>query len=192
MFTGIVEAAGTVISATQNLSNIEFEIESVLSPELKIDQSLSHNGICLTVTKITGKHHFVTAISETIGRTDIASWKPGSKINLERCMPANGRFDGHIVQGHVDTKGICTKVTDDNGSKRFHFTYQSKDITVEKGSITVNGVSLTVVDSLPGEFSVAVIPYTLENTGFAQLKTGDYVNLEFDIIGKYIAALVKK
>lgn len=193
MFTGIVEALGQVTQVVQDQANIHFELTCPFTHELKIDQSLSHDGVCLTVTKIENNRYWVTAISETLLKTNLSSWKPGVKVNLERCLAANGRFDGHIVQGHVDTFGRCAKVLEDQGSWRFWFEYDSdsQNITVEKGSICVNGVSLTVVDSMASSFSVAIIPYTFENTSFNQIRVGSEVNLEFDIVGKYIRKLLK-
>ncbi|AFM03994.1 riboflavin synthase alpha chain [Bernardetia litoralis DSM 6794] len=199
MFTGIIEEMGTLISIQKEGTNQIFEIESPISHELKIDQSIAHNGVCLTVTKVEENRHFVTAIEETLQKTDLSSWKEGSKLNLERCMPANGRFDGHIVQGHVDQTAICTNIIDENGSWRFYFEYEDKgNFTVQKGSICTNGVSLTIVDSesnqetQKGSFSVAIIPYTYENTNFHKLKVGDTINLEFDIVGKYMKLLFEK
>lgn len=191
MFTGIIEESGVVKSISRENTNIIFEVEAQMTPELKVDQSLAHNGVCLTVTGFgqNQKTYTVTAIDETLRRTALGSLREGDAVNLERCMQMNGRLDGHIVQGHVDQKGKVTKVEDVNGSWRFYFEYENhNDITVEKGSITVNGVSLTVVDSAPGKFSVAVIPYTYEHTNFKSLKPGDEVNLEFDVIGKYVGA----
>ena len=201
MFTGIIEEIGTLISIQKQGTNQIFEIESSISNQLKIDQSVAHNGVCLTVTEVEKDRniHFVTAIEETLQKTDLGKWTTGSKLNLERCMPANGRFDGHIVQGHVDQTAICTKVIDENGSWRFYFEYEDKgNFTVQKGSICTNGVSLTVVDSesdaksKKGSFSVAIIPYTYENTNFHKLKVGDTINLEFDIVGKYMKLLFEK
>lgn len=193
MFTGIIEQVGEIIAIQNEGTNRIFQVRSAISHELKTDQSVAHNGVCLTVTAIKEDIHFVTAIDETLQKTDLGSWKVGSKLNLERCMPAHGRFDGHIVQGHVDQTGICTKVVDENGSWRFYFDYEPKgNFTVPKGSICINGVSLTVVDSKEGFFSVAIIPYTYEHTNFHQLCAGDTVNLEFDIIGKYIQAMFER
>lgn len=201
MFTGIIEEIGTLISIQKEGTNQIFEIESSISNELKIDQSVAHNGVCLTVTKVEKdkNRHFVTAIEETLQKTDLGKWTVGSKLNLERCMPANGRFDGHIVQGHVDQTAICTKISDENGSWRFYFEYEDQgNFTVQKGSICTNGISLTVVDSdthqatKKGSFSVAIIPYTYEHTNFHQLKVGDTINLEFDIVGKYMKLLFEK
>ncbi len=211
MFTGIIEEIGTLISIHKQGTNQIFEIESAISNQLKIDQSVAHNGVCLTVTKVdkTENRHFVTAITETLQKTDLGNWTEGSKLNLERCMPANGRFDGHIVQGHVNQTAICIKIIDENGSWRFYFEYEDKgNFTVQKGSICTNGVSLTVVDSetstegdteknatdkvSKGSFSVAIIPYTYQHTNFHQLKVGDIINLEFDIVGKYMKLLFEK
>lgn len=193
MFTGIVEVLGEIVQVVENQSNIDFELTCPFTSELKIDQSLSHDGVCLTVTKIENNRYWVTAISETLLKTNLSSWKPGMKVNLERCLAANGRFDGHLVQGHVDTRGRCIKLEEDGGSWRFWFDYPSdnQNITVEKGSICVNGVSLTVVHSEANSFSVAVIPYTFENTGFHQIEVGTEVNLEFDIVGKYIRKMLQ-
>ena len=193
MFTGIIEQLGEIIAIQEEGTNRIFQVHSPISNELKIDQSIAHNGVCLTVTAIENDTHFVTAIDGTLQKTDLGTWKVGSKVNLERCMPAHGRFDGHIVQGHVDQTGVCTKIIDENGSWRFYFEYEPKgNFTVQKGSICINGVSLTVVDSEEGFFSVAIIPYTYEHTNFHQLKVGDTINLEFDIIGKYIQAMFER
>lgn len=192
MFTGIVEALGRVVSRTENGGNIHFGISAPFLHELKIDQSVAHNGACLTVVELHPGHYVVTAIAETLRRTNLGEWKTGDAVNLERCMKLGDRLDGHIVQGHVDARGTCTAVKEENGSHVFHFSFDATaGVTVPKGSICVNGVSLTVVDSKPGEFSVAIIPYTFEHTNFHALKPGSIVNLEFDIVGKYIAALVK-
>jgi riboflavin synthase len=194
MFTGIIETMGEVVDITHEGTNIHFDIKSAISNELKIDQSVAHNGVCLTVVAVKGDVHRVTAIQETLNRSELSEWSLGRKVNIERCMPANGRFDGHIVQGHVDQTGVCQRIVEEDGSWRFYFSYDSTgdNITVEKGSITINGVSLTVVDSKPGEFSVAIIPYTYEHTGFHQFKPGDKVNLEFDIVGKYVREYAKR
>jgi riboflavin synthase len=192
MFTGIVETIGIVKNIEIDKSNKIFTLESPFTNELKIDQSVSHNGVCLTVTDIEQNEYKVTAIEETLTKTNLNAWKIHDKINLERCMKADGRFDGHIVQGHVDTTAKCIDITNKNGSWLFTFQYQNENQTVEKGSITVNGVSLTVVNSKENEFSVAIIPYTFEHTNFHQLKTDDYVNIEFDIIGKYVAKMLNK
>jgi riboflavin synthase len=188
MFTGIIETLGTVQKIVKEQENLTYFIQSSISPELKIDQSIAHNGVCLTVTAIEKDVHCVTAIHETLQKTNLKDWQEGTMVNLERCMPANGRFDGHFVQGHVDQVGVCTSVADEQGSWRFTFEYDAatENLTVEKGSITVNGVSLTVVDAQVGRFSVAIIPYTYTHTNFQQLKVGAMVNLEFDIIGKYL------
>ena len=187
MFTGIIEQLGELKNKVIDGGNVHFTIESSFTHELKIDQSVAHNGCCLTVVVIQENEYRVTAIQETLDKTNLNSWEIGSKINLERCLPFNGRLDGHIVQGHVDTIGICTEIEDQNGSWKFHFSYESSDLTVEKGSIAVNGTSLTVVDSTQNSFSVCIIPYTYEFTNFHSLNVGDQVNLEFDIIGKYVA-----
>lgn len=194
MFTGIIETLGTIREIENDGGNIHFIIESNISNELKIDQSVAHDGVCLTVVALNDRKYRVTAIQETLDKTRLAEWKKGMSINLERCMPANGRFDGHIVQGHVDTTAKVTKIKEDNGSWRFYFSYApSADfVTVKKGSITINGVSLTVVDSSQDSFSVAIIPYTYEHTGFKNLKVGDSVNLEFDIVGKYVAEMMRR
>ena len=188
MFTGIIETIGTIQNIEYDRTNRIFTISSSLSNELKVDQSLAHNGVCLTVTEINAMTHKVCAIAETLDKTNLNTWVLGDKINLERCLQFNGRLDGHLVQGHVDQIAKCVKAISQNGSWVFGFEYdvEYQNITVEKGSICVNGVSLTVVDSKKGYFSVAIIPYTYENTNFNQLKEGNLVNLEFDIIGKYI------
>jgi riboflavin synthase len=192
MFTGIIEQLGEVVSIQKENTNIHFTLKSAFTNELKVDQSVAHNGVCLTVVDITGSNYTVTAIQETLDKTNLGSWELGSKINLERCMVMNGRLDGHIVQGHVDTRALCKSIEDQNGSWKFTFTYDTPFVTVEKGSITINGVSLTVVDSKDKEFSVCIIPYTYEHTNFHQLKVGSVINLEFDIIGKYVARLMGK
>ena len=192
MFTGIIEQLGTVTDIVRENDNVHFTIEAAMTPELKIDQSVAHNGCCLTVVKIIDHKYVVTAIRETLDKTNLGSWVVGSKVNLERCMVMNGRLDGHIVQGHVDTIGRCVGVEDQNGSWKFTFKYSGDFPTVEKGSITINGTSLTVVDSTERSFAVCIIPYTYEFTNFHQLKVGDEVNLEFDIIGKYVARLLWK
>jgi riboflavin synthase len=187
MFTGIIEQIGTVVAIEKEAGNIHFTIASALSSDLKIDQSLAHNGCCLTVVAQNEQEHVVTAIHETLLKTNLGAWELGTKINLERCMQLGGRLDGHMVQGHVDCIGVCTEVLDEDGSWRYTFAHPESFVTVEKGSITVNGTSLTVVNSQKGQFSVCIIPYTYEHTNFHQLKDGDHVNLEFDIIGKYVA-----
>ncbi|WP_339708274.1 riboflavin synthase [Algoriphagus aquimarinus] len=193
MFTGIIEAFGTIRNITHDGTNVHFDIDSALSLELKIDQSLAHDGVCLTVVQTTPDSYRVTAIDETIQKTNLSQWEVDKKVNLERCMPANGRFDGHIVQGHVDQVGTVKGITDQNGSWVFdlEFEHGLGNVTVEKGSITINGTSLTCFNSGPGRFSVAIIPYTFEHTNFHQLVPGDLVNLEFDILGKYIQRITK-
>jgi len=192
MFTGIIETLGTLVKTEREGSNVHFTFSSALTPELKIDQSLAHQGVCLTVVKITDNTYTVTAIDETLQKTNLGDLKVGDKVNLERCMSANGRFDGHIVQGHVDTTGQCSSVKDLNGSWVFEFTHPEAKgfVTVEKGSITINGVSLTVVASSASGFSVHIIPYTYEHTTFQFIQPGTRVNLEFDILGKYVARLM--
>ena len=192
MFTGIIESVGHIERLEKDHGNLNIWIKSALASDLKIDQSVSHNGICLTVVFISDKSYKVTAINETIEKTSISSWAEGDLINLECGMKLDQRLDGHIVQGHVDQTGICKSIVDDNGSWYFTFQYESSigNVTIEKGSITVNGVSLTVVNSKVGEFSVAIIPYTLNHTTFKDLKLGSIVNLEFDVIGKYVARLM--
>jgi riboflavin synthase len=191
MFTGIIETVGTVSSLKKERTNLQMIIQSELSDELKIDQSVSHNGICLTVVAIGSGTHTVTAITETLNKTNLGKLKEGDLVNLERCMQINGRLDGHIVQGHVDQTGICTELIEKNGSWEYTISYDPAvgNITVEKGSICVNGISLTVVNSREDSFSVAIIPYTYEHTNMKSLRIGDTVNLEFDIIGKYVARL---
>lgn len=192
MFTGIIETLATLKSKTTKGSNCTFTFESDISKELKVDQSVAHNGVCLTVEKINGSAYELTAIEETLNRTNLGNLKIGQKANIERCLAANGRFDGHIVQGHVDQTATCTKLIDHNGSWEIHFKYERSqgNITVKKGSICINGVSLTVVDSGDDSFSVAIIPYTWEHTNFHELEIGSVVNLEFDIVGKYIQKLL--
>jgi riboflavin synthase len=191
MFTGIIETLGIVKKVEKDRDNLNLTIQSSFTNELKIDQSVAHNGICLTVVDIQHDEYTVTAIKETIDKTSIKEFKVGDQVNLERGMKLGDRLDGHIVQGHVDETGVCSKIKEENGSTIFTFKYQSENnnITIEKGSITVNGVSLTVVNSQKNEFSVAIIPFTLEHTTFHQLKKGDTVNLEFDVIGKYVSRL---
>ena len=192
MFTGIVEKIGRVAKISLQGKNRHFFIESELAPELKIDQSVAHNGVCLTVVGIQGKVYEVVAIDETLQKTSLGTWQVGDRVNLERAMKLGDRLDGHIVQGHVDQTGLCHSIEDAQGSRVFTFHYDPSvgNMTIEKGSITVNGVSLTVVGSQKGVFSVAVIPYTYEHTSFHTLKVGDKVNLEFDVIGKYVLAKV--
>ena len=192
MFTGIIETTGRVSNLKKEQDNLQIIIESNLSNELKIDQSVSHNGVCLTVVALAEGTHTVTAVSETLNKSYLGKLKEGDLVNLERCMQMNGRLDGHIVQGHVDQTGICTGLIDMNGSWEYTFSYDAANgnITVEKGSICVNGISLTVINSEENYFSVAIIPYTYEHTNIQNLKIGDNVNLEFDIIGKYVARLM--
>ncbi len=193
MFTGIVETVAEVLSAEREGTNVHFWLKSVIASELKVDQSVSHNGVCLTVTQVSADAYKVTAVEETLKKTNLGALQAGDLVNLERCMPAGGRFDGHIVQGHVDQTGVCTAMEDRNGSWLFSFSYdtaENRNITVEKGSICVNGVSLTVVNSREGAFQVAIIPYTFEYTNFHSLSVGQTVNLEFDILGKYIQRLL--
>jgi riboflavin synthase len=192
MFTGIIETLAKVESIAKENSNVHFTFSSTITGELKIDQSVSHNGVCLTVVKIDGNKYTVTAIDETLKRTNLGELKVSDQVNLERCMPANGRFDGHIVQGHVDTTAVCKNVNDLKGSWEFEFEHEvsKQNITVEKGSITINGVSLTVVKSTNNSFSVHIIPYTFEHTNFKNIKPGTKVNLEFDIVGKYVSKLM--
>jgi riboflavin synthase len=191
MFTGIIETTGKVLRLEKGKENITFSIASDFLQELKIDQSLAHNGVCLTVDGIKDDHYTVTAIAETLQRTNLGQLQPGDSVNLERCMKLGDRLDGHIVQGHVDTTGKVDRIVTHGGSWEYFISYNDpKHVTVEKGSITVNGVSLTVVHSSAGKFSVAIIPYTFEHTTFQFLREGDTVNLEFDIVGKYIARLL--
>jgi riboflavin synthase len=193
MFTGIIEAMGTVADFKDEGTNRQFKIESPISHELKIDQSVSHSGVCLTVVRIQDGFHWVVAIQETLQKSNLAALKVGDRVNLERCMLNNGRFDGHIVQGHVDQTAILRNLKNANGSWLFTFEYDpaAGNVTVEKGSIAVNGVSLTCFDSKVSEFTVAIIPYTYEHTNFNQLKIGNVVNLEFDVIGKYVKRLLQ-
>ena len=187
MFTGIIEEIGSVKAISREAGNIHFTIAAKMTKELKVDQSVAHNGCCLTVVAIHDECYQVTAIQETLDKTNLNHWEIGTKVNLERCLVMNGRLDGRIVQGHVDTVATCTHYEEQNGSWKYTFQYKVEQLTVEKGSVTINGTSLTVVDSQEKGFSVCIIPYTFENTNFKNLKTGDIVNLEFDIIGKYVA-----
>jgi riboflavin synthase len=191
MFTGIIETIGVVTNCVKEQGNLHLTIKSKITNELKIDQSVAHNGVCLTVIDIKNEEYTVTAIKETLDKTNVGHLKINDFINLERAMKLGDRLDGHIVQGHVDGTGICTKISDENGSTWFTFQYDrnKNNVTIEKGSITVNGVSLTVINSKINEFSVAIIPYTKEHTTFKTLQLGDIVNLEFDVIGKYVARL---
>lgn len=193
MFTGIIETAGTITEIKKEGGNLNITVSASITEYLKIDQSVAHNGVCLTVVSKSGNHYTVNAIRETIEKTNLGSWKTGDRINLERAIKLGDRLDGHIVQGHVDQTGICKSITDADGSWHFTFQYDSalNNITIEKGSITINGVSLTVVNSKDHEFSVAIIPYTYKHTNFNAFKIGTIVNLEFDVIGKYISRLYK-
>lgn len=193
MFTGIVEATGIITSIAEEGTNKHFTIQARFVEELKIDQSIAHNGICLTVVAIENSLYKVTAIAETLTRTNLNDAKAGDLVNLERCMPAHGRFDGHIVQGHVDETALCTQISEKNGS--WHFTFQLKtssnqQLIVEKGSICINGISLTVADVNADQFTVAIIPYTFEHTNLNKLQVGQHVNIEYDILGKYIAKML--
>lgn len=194
MFTGIIEDLGIVKDISPEDSNMHITIECSFTNELKIDQSVAHNGVCLTVVQINDSLYTVTAIDETLNKTNLRSLKKGDYVNLERAMKLGDRLDGHIVQGHVDQTAQCKNIENQDGSWIFTFEYDAtlNNITIEKGSITVNGVSLTVVNSKTNEFSVAIIPYTLEHTNFKNLKEGDQVNLEFDVIGKYVNRLMEK
>lgn len=189
MFTGIIEELAIVVDIQKEQENLHLTLRSNITSELKIDQSVAHNGVCLTVVKIEGDLYTVTAIKETLEKANIGQLKINDKVNIERSMVMNGRIDGHIVQGHVDQTAICQSITEDQGSWKYSFTYDASkgNLTVSKGSITINGVSLTVVDSTPGKLSVAIIPYTIEHTNFHTFEVGTIVNLEFDVIGKYVA-----
>ena len=191
MFTGIIEDLGIVKGLVKENDNLHLTIQSVLAAELKIDQSVSHNGVCLTVIALTDSDYTVTAIKETLDKTNINAIKLGASVNLERGLKLGARLDGHMVQGHIDQIGTCTRVKAENGSWLYSFKYDATlgNLTIEKGSITVNGVSLTVVNSMDDEFSVAIIPYTYEHTDFNSFELGTIVNLEFDVIGKYVARL---
>ena len=192
MFTGIIECLATVKKIEKEKGNLNLSLKSSITKELKIDQSLCHNGVCLTIVGIEDDVYTVTVIEESLNRSNLGRLIPGDIVNIERSMSASSRFDGHIVQGHVDEVAVCSEVQETNGSWRYVFKHNKENITVEKGSITVNGVSLTVVDSSSNSFSVAIIPYTYENTNFKTIKTGSFVNLEFDILGKYIAKMIAK
>ena len=193
MFTGIIESIGTISNLKTELNNLHITINSTITPELKIDQSVAHNGVCLTVVAINDKAYTVTAIKETLDKTNLGSLKIGNKVNLERAMKLGDRLDGHMVQGHVDQTAVCTNVEEANGSWVFTFQYDASlnNITIEKGSITVNGTSLTVVNSKKDSFSVAIIPYTYNHPNFNTFKEGTLVNLEFDVLGKYVAKLLE-
>jgi riboflavin synthase len=194
MFTGIIETLGKVTSLRHEQSNLHITVESAITNELKIDQSVAHNGVCLTVVGLTDNTYTVTAIEETLNKTNLGHLKTGDLLNLERCMQMNARLDGHIVQGHVDQTAICTQFKELDGSWEYTFEYDAAqgNVTVEKGSICVNGISLTVVNSKTNSFSVAIIPYTFEHTNLQQVREGSVVNLEFDIIGKYVARLMQR
>lgn len=193
MFTGIIETVGNLTETKREGTNLNLKICSPISSELKIDQSVSHNGICLTVTKVEDGCHWVTAIDETLKRSNLGVLKEDAQINLERCMVMNGRLDGHMVQGHVDTTAEVVKVEDQDGSWLFRFKLKdAQEPMVEKGSVSINGTSLTCFDIIENEFSVGIIPYTYENTNFNQLQPGSIVNIEFDIIGKYIRKIINQ
>ena len=193
MFTGIIEAMGEICSLTKEGSNVHIEVKSPITSELKIDQSVAHNGVCLTVVEINNDNYVVTAIKETLDKSNIGDLEIGSIVNLERSMILGERLDGHIVQGHVDQTATCSHIKIEDGSTYYTFQYDKKykNVTIEKGSVTVNGVSLTVVNSKQNEFSVAIIPYTIEHTNFKTFKIGTKVNLEFDVIGKYLKRLTE-
>ena len=191
MFTGIIESIAKVEDIKNDKGNLQITYKSSIAKELKVDQSVCHDGACLTIIEANGDHYTVDAIAETISRTNLADLKIGDGVNIERSMAVNSRFDGHIVQGHIDEVGVCKSITENGGSWVFEFEHSGKNITVEKGSITVNGVSLTIVKSQETLLSVAIIPYTYNNTNFCELKVGSKVNLEFDILGKYISKLIK-
>lgn len=194
MFTGIIEEIGKIVRIEREQANLHLYVKSSFTNELKIDQSVAHNGVCLTVVAIDGDVYQVTAIAETLAKTHLGSLQVGDAVNLERGMLLNTRLDGHIVQGHIDQTGTCTAIQEEAGSTRFTFQYDPStgNVVIEKGSITVNGVSLTVVDATRDSFSVAVIPYTLEHTNLQHLQIGSIVNLEFDVIGKYVARLMQR
>ncbi|MDB5286343.1 MAG: riboflavin synthase subunit alpha [Mucilaginibacter sp.] len=194
MFTGIIETLGKVTDLRHEQGNLHITVASSIAQELKIDQSVAHNGVCLTVIALADGTHTVTAIEETLNKTSIGDLKVGEPVNLERCMQMNARLDGHIVQGHVDQTATCTNFTELDGSWEYTFEYDAAvgNVTVEKGSICVNGISLTVVNSGPNYFSVAIIPYTYEHTNLHNVRIGTQVNLEFDIIGKYVARLIHR
>jgi riboflavin synthase len=191
MFTGIIECIATVEKIEKDKGNLNISLKSSITKELKVDQSLCHNGVCLTVVKLNDDTYTVTVIAESLKKTNLGELKPGDIVNLERSMSVNSRFDGHVVQGHVDEVAVCSESFETNGSWKYVFKHSEQNITVEKGSITINGVSLTVVNSNSSSFSVAIIPYTYENTNFKKIVGGSKVNLEFDILGKYISKLIK-
>jgi len=188
MFTGIIEVLGEIIFIEKESTNIHFTIESKISNQLKIDQSVSHNGVCLTVTKLNENQHTVTAVEETLQKTNLKHWETGQIVNLERAMLLNGRLDGHIVQGHVDTVGACIQKEDFEGSINFTFSFPEPfaALIIEKGSICINGISLTVFNCTKDQFTITIIPYTMQHTNFNKLRIGETVNLEFDVLGKYI------
>lgn len=192
MFTGIIETLGEVTQLTKEQGNLRITVKSIISGDLKVDQSVAHNGVCMTVVDLKSNEHTVTAINETLQKTNIGGLKVGDLVNLERCMQMNGRLDGHIVQGHVDQTAKCVDLQETAGSWLFTFEYDASkgNVTVEKGSVCINGISLTVVNSLEDKFSVAIIPYTFEHTNLQNVRTGDLVNIEFDIIGKYVARMM--
>ena len=194
MFSGIIEGLGEVVAIQKEKSNLHITVKAPFTQELKVDQSVAHNGVCLTVVDVKSDSYTVTAIDETIQKTNIGLLNSGDKINLERCLKVGDRLDGHIVQGHVDQRAVCTKLEETNGSWTFTFEYDATkgNVTVEKGSVCVNGVSLTVVNSKDNSFSVCVIPFTFENTNFKTIQPGSIVNIEFDIVGKYIAKMLPK
>jgi riboflavin synthase len=194
MFTGIIETLGRITDLRKEQGNLHISVQSSIAHELKIDQSVAHNGVCLTVVALSDDTHTVTAIEETLNKTSLGHLKVGEPVNLERCMQMNARLDGHIVQGHVDQTAVCVKFTELDGSWEYTFKYDAStgNVTVEKGSVCVNGISLTVVNSAQGRFSVAIIPYTYEHTNLHNVREGSVVNLEFDIIGKYVARLMNR
>ena len=192
MFTGTIECIATVEKIEKDKGNLNISLKSSITKDLKVDQSLCHNGVCLTVVKLNDDIYTVTVIAESLKKTNLGELKPGDIVNLERSMSVNSRFDGHVVQGHVDEVAVCSESFETNGSWKYVFKHSEQNITVEKGSITINGVSLTVVNSTSSSFSVAIIPYTYENTNFKKIVEGSKVNLEFDILGKYISKLIKK
>jgi riboflavin synthase len=195
MFSGIVEETATVTRVEKEKQNIHFSLNCSFLKELEIDQSVSHDGVCLTIVRVAESEYTVTAIQETLSKTNLGDWQPGTRVNLERSVRADGRLDGHMVQGHVDLTAVCTDVQESEGSWYFTFEYEPRSeehLTVEKGSVSVNGVSLTVVNSRPASFQVAIIPYTYEVTNFHEIRPGTVVNIEFDIIGKYIAKILQQ
>ncbi len=194
MFTGIIETTGIITDISSNGSNKTFKVSSSLANELKVDQSLSHNGVCLTVEAVEGDVHQVTAIEETLAKTNLGQWKKGSIVNLERCMQMNGRLDGHIVQGHVDCAALCTAVIEKAGSYEYTFEFDKKfsSLIIEKGSVSVNGISLTCFNITESSFTTAIIPYTYEHTNIKSVKINTPVNIEFDMLGKYVERILKK